>query len=78
MKKKNINFKIVSFYRFKEIKNKKTLKIIFDDFLKDKFVRGTILLADEGINGSLASSIENIDKCLQFIKKKLKIKKLHL
>ena len=78
MKNKNINFKIVSFYRFKEIKNKKTLKILFDNFLRDKFVRGTILLADEGINGSLASSIENINICLQFIKKQLKIKKLHL
>ena len=32
-------------------------------------IRGTILLADEGINGSLASSNENLEETIKYIKK---------
>ena len=39
---------------------------IFDNYLKKRSIRGTILIADEGINGSLSSSSQNIIKCIAF------------
>ena len=69
---------IYSFYRFINIKNKKDIKNKLDNYLSEKMIRGTILLADEGINGSLASSNENLEKNIKYIKKILKIRKLEI
>lgn len=75
--KEKTNLQLISFYRFLEIEDKNKIKFIFDNYLKKRSIRGTILIADEGINGSLSSSSQNIIKCIAFIKKKLKIRKLH-
>ena len=58
-------FKIVSFYKFTPISRPKKIKLSLDNYISDKTLRGTILLANEGINGSLASSIENIEYDLE-------------
>ncbi len=67
---------IISFYRFIKIKNKKTIKDLIDNYLRDKVIRGTILLSDEGINGSLSGKKNNILSTIKFIKQILKIKKI--
>ena len=52
--------------------------IEIDKFLSDKPVRGTILLANEGINGSISASKYDLDVIISFIKKTLRIRKLEV
>ena len=74
---KNNKFYIYSFYRFFDLKEKKNTKTILDLFLSGKFVRGTILLADEGINGTISGEKKVLEDIISFIKKELKIRKLN-
>jgi len=72
------NLIIVSFYRFfpiQELSNKKTL---LDKILSKKNIKGTILLSNEGINGSLSGESEEIYEVLKFLKKMIRIRKLHI
>ena len=46
----NEDLYIFTFYRFIRVKNKVDLKIAIEDELSYLIVRGTILVADEGIN----------------------------
>lgn len=71
-------YKIISFYRFTEINNKKLLKNKIEIFLENYCVKGTILLSNEGINGSLSVPSSNLGEILLFLKKILNIKKLSL
>ena len=72
------NLKVISFYRFKTIKNTKILKNKIEIYLKKKNIRGTILLASEGINGSLAGREIELIKTIRFLKKCMNIRKLRL
>ncbi len=72
------NFYLISFYRFVPISNKKKLKIKIDKFLKDELVRGTILISNEGINGSLSGEMSVLDSFINFLRKELKIYKLNM
>ena len=56
------NLSIYSFYRFLEISNKKQIKKNLDYYFKFKVIRGTILLADEGINASISGDEETLGK----------------
>ncbi len=69
---------LISFYRFLAIDDKKKIKLLVESNLKATSIKGTILLADEGINGSLAGRKEEIFTLIKFIKKYLKIRKLSL
>ena len=75
---KNNKFLIYTFYRFTKIYNKKIVKDSLDNLLSDKLVRGTILLADEGINGSISASEEDLIAIIKAIKKNLKMRKLEI
>ncbi len=70
-------FKLISFYRFTKIKNKNKLKFKIENLLVNKLIKGTILLSDEGINGSLCGKKEIFDPLFSFLKKELKIRKLN-
>ena len=72
------NLKIYSFYRFIKIRNKISLKQDTETFIKSKKIRGTILLSEEGINGSLSGEKRELDQILTFIRKLLKIRKINL
>ena len=50
----NNNFTIFSFYQFRKLRNLFLLKKFFEEFCYFQKLRGTILLAPEGINGALA------------------------
>ena len=69
---------IYSFYKFTKVKNKKQVKLEIEKFIKNKVVRGTILIADEGINGSISADTKTLNSILSYIKKLLNIKKLKL
>ena len=69
---------VYTFYRFLKINDKKKLKKIIDAFLSRRFIRGTILLADEGLNASISSDKESLDELVLFIKKVINIRKLEI
>ena len=72
------HFYVYSFYRFKKIKNKKTIKHKLEKYISNKVIRGTILIANEGINGSISGNKDDLVNIIKFIKKQLSIKKLEL
>ncbi len=69
---------IYSFYRFIKISNKTELKRKLDKHILKKNLKGTILIAEEGINGSVSGDINDLAQLLIFIKKIFKIRKLSL
>jgi UPF0176 protein len=74
-KKKKLIF---SFYRFTKIRKKEKLKELIYESIKNKNLRGTILLADEGINGSIAGEKQNLLKILRIIRTQLNIRNLNI
>ena len=75
---KDTDLLIYTFYRFIEIKQKKKIKIELDEYFKNKLIRGTILLASEGINASISGTREDLSITIRKIKKILGIKKLDI
>ena len=75
---KNSFLSIYSFYRFVFIKNKSSIKKQLDKYLFEYEVRGTILLADEGINGSISANEDDLKKIINHIKKILNIRKIEI
>ncbi|MDC3144388.1 rhodanese-related sulfurtransferase [Pelagibacteraceae bacterium] len=69
---------IYTFYRFKDLKNIKYIKKQLGILTKGKLILGTILIANEGINGTVSGPKKNLDLLIVEIKKLLKIKKLLL
>ncbi len=69
---------IFSFYRFVDINNKISLKHQIEKFLLKYNIKGTVLIADEGINGSLAGLDDELNSLIKYIKSKLKVKKINL
>ncbi len=63
------NFKIVSFYEFKNIKSKYLkYKNSIKEICSQNNLRGTVILSQEGINGTLSGFDESIDNFLTFLK----------
>lgn len=72
-------FFIFSFYRFIELKNIEKLKKDLDKYLSNITVKGTILIANEGINGSIAATKEDLENFVKFLKSDLlNIRKLEI
>ena len=79
MKIKNLELAVYSFYRFKKIKNLNKIKEQVDENLSNyKSLKGTLLIAKEGINGSLAGIAHEASNAIHDIKKILNIRKLSL
>ena len=58
---KNLKFTIITFYQFKENTNKYKFQLILKEFCSFHKINGTILLADEGINATVAGLSEPIN-----------------
>ena len=56
----NSKFTIVTFYQFKKIKDISKIKNKIYDYCKFNKIKGTIILAEEGINGTIAGMISDI------------------
>ncbi len=67
---KNQEFKIAAFYQFTPMINLEELQSSLRKLLESLSVKGTILLATEGINGTLAGSNESMDEFELFLQKK--------
>ena len=70
------SYVVYTFYRFLKIRNKKYIKKKFDTYLSNITIKGTILIANEGINVSIAGEKEEVFNFIKQIKKELKIRKI--
>ena len=61
-------FKVVGFYKFVKIKSLKKNKDFLLKFLFLNHIRGTIIIAKEGLNGTISGSIKDIDKTTKKLK----------
>ena len=60
---------ISTFYKFLVLENYKELKIKFDKSLSKTNIKGTILLANEGVNGTIAGSKSDLKKFFLYMDK---------
>ena len=58
---KNLKFTIISFYQFKKNRNVNKLQNLLNSFCTFHKIKGTILLAKEGINGTVAGLFKPIN-----------------
>ena len=62
-------FYVFGFYKFKKLKDLKKTKVILQKKIIRHKVRGTIILSQEGINGTISGKIKNLNKIKIFLKK---------
>ena len=55
-------FKVFGFYKFIKIKSLKKDKVFLQKFLFSNNIRGTIIIAKEGLNGTISGRVKDIDK----------------
>ena len=60
-------FKIISFYEFINLNGLDQLKLEILSFLKQRSIKGTILLANEGVNGMLSCKKSDYKTLIEFI-----------
>jgi len=65
----NSKFTIVTFYQFKKIKDILMIKNQLSNFCKFNKIKGTIILAEEGINGTITGMSVNIKNFESYISK---------
>ena len=61
-------FKVFGFYKFVKVQSLKKNKIFLQKFLISNHIRGTIIIAKEGLNGTISGSIKDIDKTTKKLK----------
>ena len=61
-------FKVFGFYKFIKIKSLKKNKIFLQKFLISNNIRGTIIIAKEGLNGTISGGVKDIDKIIKKLK----------
>ena len=62
-------FEVLGFYKFIKIKSLQKNKILLQDFLMKKNIKGTIILANEGINGTISGETKNVKSIINKLKK---------
>jgi len=68
-------FYISGFYKFKKLKNIKKIKKSLQFFFIKKNIKGTIIISNEGINGTVAAKKKNLELAIKKIKNIFKIRK---
>jgi len=68
-------FQVFGFYKFKKLTTLKKNKILLQDFLIKKNIRGTIIIANEGVNATISGKPLNLKAAITKIKKILDFKK---
>ncbi len=61
-------FEVFGFYKFVKVKSLKKNKDFLQKFLISNQIRGTIIIAREGLNGTISGSIKDIDKTTKKMK----------
>ncbi len=65
----NKHFTIITFYQFKKDFNQTKVLLELNDVCKFNKIKGTILIANEGINGTLAGLKKDINNIISILKK---------
>ena len=68
-------FEVFGFYKFKKIKSLKKNKVLLQNFLIKKNIRGTIIIANEGINATISGKVTDLKLTINKVKKILNFKK---
>jgi len=68
-------FEVFGFYKFIKLKSLKINKDLIQKFLIKNNVKGTIILASEGLNGTIAGQSKDINKIINKLKKIFSFKK---
>ena len=68
-------FQIFGFYKFTKIKSLKKNKLLLQNFLLKKNIRGTVIIANEGVNATISGKTTDIKLTVTKIKKILDFKK---
>ncbi len=68
-------FYISGFYKFKKLKNIKKIKKSLQSFFIKKKIKGTIIISNEGINGTIAAEKKNLELTMKKIKNTFKFLK---
>ena len=68
-------FYISGFYKFKKLKNIKKIKKSLQSFFIKKNIKGTIIISNEGINGTIAAKKKNLELAMKKIKNTFKFVK---
>ena len=68
-------FDVFGFYKFKKLTSLKKNKILLQDFLTKKNIRGIIILASEGVNATISGKARDLKLTISRIKKILDLKK---
>jgi UPF0176 protein len=68
-------FEVFGFYKFKKLTSLKKNKILLQDFLINKNIRGTVIIANEGVNATISGKPLNLKVAITKIKKILDFKK---
>ena len=68
-------FDIFGFYKFKKLTSLKKNKVLLHDFLIKRNIRGTIIIANEGVNATISGKTANLKSTISKIKKILDFKK---
>ena len=61
-------FKVFGFYKFVKVKSFKKNKDFLQKFLISNHIRGTIIIAKEGLNGTISGSVKDINKTTKKLK----------
>ncbi len=61
-------FKVFGFYKFIKVKSLKKNKDFLQKFLISSHIRGTIIIAKEGLNGTISGRVKNINKTIKKLK----------
>ena len=61
-------FEVLGFYKFIKIKSLKKNKDYLQKFLNKNKIRGTIILAKEGMNGTISGQLKDIKKTTNKLK----------
>jgi Predicted sulfurtransferase len=67
-------FKVFGFYKFVKVKFLKKNKDFLQKFLISNHIRGTIIIAKEGLNGTISGSIKDINKTTKKLKSSFSFK----
>ena len=62
-------FEVLGFYKFINIRSLKKNKILLQDFLIKKKIRGTIIIANEGLNGTISGNCKDVKRTINKLKK---------
>ena len=67
-------FDVFGFYKFKKLISLKKNKLLIQDFLIKKGIRGTVIISKEGLNGTISGKTKDIRDAINKIKKIFSIK----